>query len=47
MIGTIYFLELVENINYTKNHVDRISFNIILKCIAFQIIIMSIKWVAI
>lgn len=33
MIKTVYFLDLAENISHCKIHVDRIPFDLVLKCI--------------
>lgn len=35
MIGTVHFLELAENINHVKNHVDPISFDMCYTIISF------------
>lgn len=35
MIETVYFLELADNINHVKNHVDPIPFDMISKCIKY------------
>lgn len=37
MIQIVYFLELSGNVNYTKNHVDWISVDIVSECTYLKI----------
>lgn len=41
MSGIVHFVELVENINYNGNQINRIPFDRILKCTKLQIFVLN------